>query len=212
MASEKIRKERSDAASVPTYAWVMLGLSAALIVFAVVMHIAQSVVQPVIVVAAVVAVVGTAIVLFNWNKSAVFRHVVRGVTIALPLVFVGIAVTLWAVALSLNSQADIGFNGLSSFAMSMSHWQLLNVLLLPVWIAAASFGGLFDRVLLHTMAVLNAGLVTFFVYVSAPQVLVPVLATESNLWQFVYVAASFVFAALTFVPALYNNPERRLVK
>lgn len=211
MADEKIRKVRADRPPMPVFARLMLGLGVAQIVFSLVMHIWVSVASPVIFAAGTVALVSAAITVMSWHKTAAWRHTVRAASIAVPLIFVTIAVVLWGMAVSGNPEADFGYNFLFSFSLAMSFWQVINVLLLPTLTAAASFGGLFDRILLHVLSLFNALLVTFFVYVTASQVGCPVFLVEQPIVQLVYVLFTFVFAGLTFVPSLYNDPDHTLI-
>jgi len=222
MKNGKYRKIRADQTPMPVFARLMLVLSVVLVAFSMAMHIMASIQQAAILVVGAAAVTAALAAIFAWNKYAALRHIVRGVLIALPLGFIVIAVVLWQIAITQNPDAPVGFNALFSFALALSHWQAINVMFIPALVAAASYGGVFDRVLLNVYALYNAGLTAFFVYVSSSQVGAPVLAVivssaedtvsvPDAVLRFVYVAASLVFAGLTFVTAIGKDPAHSLI-
>ncbi len=209
MAEEKFRHEHPERPRMHTYARVLLILSVVQIVLSLGLHILAHTHQMLIMIVGVAALVSGVLAVFMWPDSRAFRNIVRGVLIGTPLVAIALGV-FCIIAEKVYNPASTFLSNLSLYG-SLAAWltQIALVFGIPALVAAASFGARVDRVFLNIIAILNAVCVIFITY-CASAVLGFDFTMDHAVVKAVYVLYTVVFAGLTFVPALGNDPDHTI--
>lgn len=212
MAEEKFRRERSDRVPMQTFARVMIVLAVVQIVFSMSLHIMQTVDQLLLIMVGVAALVSGVFAAFMWTGSRAFRNVVRGVLIGAPLIVIALGVFSAIYASVYNPDSSPFYNWELYGSIAVQFTQIVLVFGLPALVAAASFGARTDRVFLSVAAILNAACVAFITYYMAGDMGAIDFTMDHAIVKAVYVLYAVVFAGLTFVPALGNDPDHTIKK
>lgn len=210
MAEEKYRREHRDRATMPGFARAMIVLSVVQIVFSMSLHIMEYTDQMLWIVIGVVALVGAVMAAFMWDGSRAFRGVVRGFLIGAPLVVIGLGAFSAIYASVYNPDSDPFYNWELYGSIAAQFTQLVLVFMLPTLVAAASYGARTDRVILSAAAILNAAAVAFIAYYVAGDMGMIDFTMDHPIAKLIYVLFAVVFAGLTFVPAIGNDPDHTI--
>ncbi len=212
MAEEKYRRERPDRPRMQTYARVMIVLSVVQIVLSVSLHIMGMVDQFLLMIVGTAALVGAVAAAFMWSSSRAFRNIVRGVLIGAPLLVIAFGVFSAIYASVYNPDSSPLYNWELYGSLAAQFTQLVLVFGMPALVAAASFGARTDRVFLSVSAILHAALAAFITYYMAGDMGAIDFTMDHPIAKLVYVAYTVVFAGLTFIPALGNDPDHTIRK
>ena len=212
MAEEKFRRERADRAPMQTYARVMLIVSIVQIVFSCALHVMDTVDRVLLIMVGIAGLVGGVTAAFMWPHSRAFRNVVRTVVLGVPLLVAALGSFSAIYASVYNPDSSPLYNWELYGSLAVQFTQLMLVFGLPTLVAAASFGAKSDRVFLNAAAILHAACVAFITYYMAGSMGSLDFTIDSPVVKAVYVVLAVVFAGLTFVPALGNDPDHTIVK
>ncbi len=212
MADEKFRRERKDRAPMQTYARVMLIVSIVQIVFSCALHIMDTVDQLLLFMVGVAGLVGGVTAAFLWPHSRAFRNAVRIVVLGVPLLVMALGAFSAIYASVYNPDSSPLYNWELYGSLSAQFTQLMLVFGLPALVSAASFGAKSDRVFLNVASILHAACVAFITYYMAGDMGSLDFTIDLPAVKLVYVVLAVVFAGLTFVPALGNDPDHTIVK
>ncbi|MBQ3094275.1 MAG: hypothetical protein IJC52_03795 [Clostridia bacterium] len=205
----KAPKERPDRRPMPGFARGMLVFSVIILVFAIGLHIKNTIDWPLLMTFGVCGLVGAVLAAFGWDAMPALRRVVRVVLVVASVLLIGVGTFSVIYASSYNPDSDLlGNIGLYGLLVAL-FLQALIVFSLPLWVAAASFGAKIDRVLLCVHAWLNAGLTALFMFYAVPNGLL-YMTEEWPVIQFVYTLFTVAFAILTFVPAISSDSKHSL--
>lgn len=212
MAEEKYRREHPDRVPMHTYARVMIVLSVMQIVFSVSLHIMDTVDQVLLFIVGIAALVGGVLAAFMWDSARAFRNIVRGVLVGAPLLVIGLGAFSAIYASVYNPDSSPFYNWELYGSIAAQFTQLVLVFGMPALVGAASFGARTDRVILSVAAIVHAALVAFITYYMAGDMGAIDFAMDHAIVKLGYVLYAVVFAVLTFVPALGNDPDHTIVK
>lgn len=210
MAEEKFRHEHPDHPRMHTYARVLLILSVVQIVLSMTLHIMGLVDEMLLILVGVAGLVGGVLAAFMWPSSRTFRNIVRGVLIGAPLIVIGLGVFSAIYASVYNPDSSPLYNWELYGSLATQFTQLVLVFGLPALVAAASFGARTDRVVLSVAAIVHAACVAFITYYMAGDMGAIDFTMDHAVVKAVYVLYTVVFAGLTFVPALGNDPDHTI--
>lgn len=212
MADEKFRRERADRAPMQKYARAMLIVSIVQIVFSCALHIMDTVDQLLLILVGIAGLVGGVTAAFLWPSSRAFRNLVRGVVLGVPLLVMVLGVFSAIYASVYNPDSSPLYNWELYGSLAAQFTQLMLVFGLPALVAAASFGAKSDRVFLNIASIVHAACVAFITYYMAGDMGSLDFTIDLPVAKLLYVVLAFVFAGLTFVPALGNDPDHTIVK
>lgn len=210
MAEEKFRREHPDRPRMHTYARVLLILSVVQIVLSMTLHIMGLVDEMLLILVGVAGLVGGVLAAFMWPSSRAFRNIVRGVLIGAPLIVIGLGAFSAIYASVYNPDSSPLYNWELYGSLATQFTQLVLVFGLPALVAAASFGARTDRVVLSVAAIVHAACVAFITYYMAGDMGAIDFTMDHAVVKAVYVLYTVVFAGLTFVPALGNDPDHTI--
>ncbi len=212
MSEEKYRKEHRDRAPMPGFARAMIVLSVVQIVFSMGLHILEYTDQLLVVMLGIAALVIAVMAAFMWNGSRTFRNVVRGALIGVPSIVIALGAFSAIYASVYNPDSDPFYNWELYGSIAAQFTQLVLVLMLPALVAAASYGARTDRAILSVSAIVNVGLVAFITYYVAGDMGMIDFVMDNPIIKLVYVLLTAVFAALTFIRAIGNDPDHTICK
>ena len=212
MAEEKFRREHPDRPRMQTFARAMIILSIVQIAFSTLLHIKDTVDSLLLVLVGIAGLVGGVTAAFLWPSARVFRNIIRGVVIGVPLLVMALGAGSAIYASVYNPDSSPLYNWELYGSLSTQFTQLMLVFGLPSLVSAASFGAKSDRVFLSVAAILHAACVAFITYYMAGGMGSIDFAIDLPAVKLLYVVLAVVFAGLTFVPALGNDPDHTIVK
>ena len=195
-----------------TFARAMLIVSIVQIVFACALHIMATVDQLLLILVGIAGLVGGVTAAFLWPSSRAFRNLVRGVVLGVPFLVMALGAGSAIDASVYNPDSSALYNWELYGSLSVQFTQLMLVFGLPSLVAAASFGAKSDRAFLNVASILHAACVAFISYYMAGSMGSLDFTIDLPVAKLLYVALSVVFAGLTFVPALGNDPDHTIVK
>ncbi|MBE6764235.1 MAG: hypothetical protein E7553_07845 [Ruminococcaceae bacterium] len=214
MAEEKFRRERRDRAPMHTYGRVMMVMSIVQIALGMLLYIGNpEVISRVLLFCVAVPALALAVLAaFMWPNSLAFRNTVRVVLFGVPLLVMGAGVFSAISASVYNPDSSPLYNWEMYGSIAVQFTQLIFVFALPALVSAASFGAGIDRVLLTVAAVIVTACNAFIVFYMTDVMGVLDLTVDHLVIRIVYVAVALVFAGMTLVPALGNDPDHTICK